>query len=100
MGWRKRERKMLRRVTRLQGRVQEADRALRLQRREYDRRLDELNNESARIKASQAVSVSREKFDAFAEAVNRFQQNVTVRMAAVAGGATAAWYFVQKVFKL
>jgi chromosome segregation ATPase len=37
--------------------------ALKLQAKEYKRRLDELNNENARILAAQEKSVSVEKFD-------------------------------------
>lgn len=54
------------------------ERALKLQAREYERRLEALNHEADRIKASQDKSISVERFDGFVHQFNsKFDQTVT-----------------------
>lgn len=72
--------------------------ALALVKEQNERHFEALNNEAARIKASQAVSVSREKFDGFVDGYNKDRNALAVRMAAIAGAATVIGYFVDKVF--
>lgn len=72
--------------------------ALALVKEQNARHFDELNHEAARVKEMQGMSVSREKFDAFADSVNKWQGAMMMRMVAIASGATVAWYFISKVF--
>lgn len=56
----------------------EKDVALLLQRVEYLRRLDELNNAHARAEAAVRVTVPRETFDVFVANYNRWREEVVV----------------------
>jgi hypothetical protein len=52
------------------------DRALEVQAREYERRLNTLNHENERILAAAALSVSTEKFDGFIRQLNDWQTTI------------------------
>jgi hypothetical protein len=52
------------------------DRALEVQAREYERRLNTLNHENERILQAAALAVSNEKFDGFIKQLNDWQKIV------------------------
>lgn len=57
-------------------RFRRVEKAMELQAREYERRLNDLNHENERIKESQAKSISVEKFDGMMSQVSfRIDQN-------------------------
>jgi DNA-binding protein H-NS len=72
--------------------------ALALAQSQNERHFEALNHEAERINASQAVSVSREKFDAFADSINKQWNALDKRMGAWATGAAVAGYFLSRIF--
>lgn len=63
------------------------DTALKLQAKEYERRLEELNHEAARLKSSQSISVSREFFDAKHEDIQKQVDELKLSRAILQGKA-------------
>lgn len=96
MGWRKRERKRLVAIARLEEQRRSEKFARKLQRREMERRLEALNHEAARIKEAADHSVSRELFDAKLSEVGRWQGAVSARMAAWAGGGAVLAFLLNR----
>lgn len=68
--------------------------ARKLQRKETERRLEDLNHEAARIKEAANASVSRELFDAKQGEFRRWQDTVNVRMATWAGAGATLGFLV------
>ena len=90
--------KLERRIERLRTKHHATQKALKLQKKEYERRLEDLNHEAQRLKTMQSQSVSRELFDAKIDELRRWHDTMNVRMAAWSGaGATLAfmmnWFF-------
>lgn len=63
--------------------------ALQLQRTEYLRRLDELNNAHSRAEKAQQATVSRETFDLFVTNYNRWREEVITESQAIKASQSA-----------
>ncbi len=79
---------LLVRLTRLEERFLAASHALPLQAAEYERRLDALNHENARVAKVTEHTVSRELFDAKQDEMLLWRTTMSSQMAWYAGAAT------------
>jgi len=82
-----------REITHLKELVAERDKALELQRDEYHRRLDELNNAHARAEKTASMTVSNEVFERFESEIRGWKEAVNTELATMKGSSVASARF-------
>lgn len=93
------------RITRLETLIEQQDRALELQHREYERRLDDLNGEAARLRQMQETYVPQGEYEIAHQRLKQdvidnteFRNNLQGQMVATSAVVSAVFILLFKLF--